>query len=201
MKNITLTFIISTIILMFGVTANAQNDWTFVRFETTVTRDGVETSDANPTERRFYISNIVQSPGNLRSYQLPKIIDEYFTANVVEPFKAKGITHQYYDSDVDMDCGSVLGAKDKADAEEKLAKCIEDTKEQDRITIYTFNWTFGDARGLETTQPTLIFRSKDSPNYQPKGGKFICDDPQPLAPMITTINAKQSKKSTKLKKP
>ena len=67
---------------MFGVTANAQNDWTFVRFETTVTRDGVETSDANPTERRFYISNVVQSPSNLRSYQLPKIIDEYFTRKV-----------------------------------------------------------------------------------------------------------------------
>ena len=65
MKHITLTCIISTIILMFGVTANAQNEWTFVRFETTVTRDDIPTSDANPTERRFYISNVVQSPNNL----------------------------------------------------------------------------------------------------------------------------------------
>lgn len=168
MKKILLSLIISVFAFGFTVTAKAEGNWTFVVFETTVTREGVETGSENPQERRFFVSNVVETPDELRSYQVPKLADEYFTANVVEPLKAKGVSIDYYDDGVQVDCDSVLGAKDKRDAEAKRAACIEDLKEHGNVNIYSFFWTLGAAKGLATTNPTLIFRGTDTPNYQPR---------------------------------
>lgn len=74
--------------------ARAQDDYrnySFVVFETTATRNGVETSDNNPSERRFYVSNVVEFPERDRSIfrNAGKIADEYFIVNVVKPIEAK----------------------------------------------------------------------------------------------------------------
>ena len=169
MKKIILSLIISVFTFGFVVTAKAEGNCAFVVFETTVTRAGIETGSENPEERRFYVSNVVEYPDELRSYQVSKLVDKYFTANVVEPLKAKGVGIDYYDDGVQLDCDSVLAPKDKQDAEAKRAACIEEIKERSsRVNIYSFYWTFGAAKGLATTNPTLIFRGKDTPNYQPR---------------------------------
>ena len=84
------------------VRAQGEVDYAFVVIETTVTRKGVETSDKNPEERRFYVSNIVEIPQNNKSAyrNANKSADEYFIKGVVKPMEAKGILHQYYDNDV-----------------------------------------------------------------------------------------------------
>ena len=83
---------------------------------------------------------------------------------------------------IGVDCGSVIAAKDKQDAEAKRAQCIEDIKERGRVNIYSFNWTFGATNGLEIAQLKLIFRGEETPNYQPKGEKI------PTAKVIPTTN-------------
>jgi len=113
--------------------ALAQSDearYVFVVFETTVTRAGVETSDANPQERRFYVSNVVafpDDPGTER--RASKIADEYFIAAVSGPLKAtKGIEHQYYDDAIHINNSVVYRLDTKREVEELQKKTIEELK-------------------------------------------------------------------------
>lgn len=194
MKNIFVISITAAVFVLTGLTIRAQSNWTFVLFETTVTREDIPTSDENPTERRFYISNVVTLPGNVRSYQFSELADRYFTQSIREPLKTKGIIHRYYENDVDIDCGSSVAAKSRQDAEKKLAACIEDVKERGRVSVYSFVWNPGSESGSEAVVPVLIFRSAESPNYQPKE-ETVTAPKQPAA-----NETKSTKKSKKPKK-
>ena len=150
--------------------ANAQTDesnYAFVVFETTVTKSGIETSDTNPEERRFYVSNVVEFPER-DSYvfrHADKIADEYFTANVVEPLKAKGILHQYYDDAIRINNNVVYRLDTRAEVEDLQKQVLQELKEQN-ANIFTFNWTREKgAKGLETSQPTLFYHESGKPLY------------------------------------
>lgn len=67
-----------------------STDYAIVVFETTVTKKGVETSDANPQKQRIYISNIVELPNNSMNDRAVfrdgyKVADEYFISNISNP--------------------------------------------------------------------------------------------------------------------
>ena len=125
----------------------AQTDepnYVFVIFETTVTRQGVETSDANPEERRFYVSNVVAIPSAdpelLR--RASKLADEYFTATVVDPMKSKGILHQYYDDGIRINDNVVYRLDTRAEVEELQKKVLQELREQSAniFTLYLGLW-------------------------------------------------------------
>jgi len=155
---------------IFSGTAKAQGDepnYAFVVFETTVTRVGVETSDKNPEERRFYVSNVVAipsaDPAVLR--RASKTADEYFTATVVDPLKAKGVAHQYYDDGIRINNNVVYRLDTRAEVEELRVKTLEEIKEQS-VNIFTFTWAYGEkTNGLETSHPTLFYREPKSTFY------------------------------------
>ncbi len=191
MKSISLTIFITAIILIFGNIARAQGGWTFVVIETAVSRVDVPTSDENPNERRFYVSDVVQYPSSIRSYHLNDVADTFFTESVVEPLKAKGIKLSYYSNDVKIECGSVLAISTKTEAEDARKQCVEDIKEQGDLTIYSFEWSFGKTSGLETAHPKLIFRTDGAPNYQPKGS--TADKPS-TTPNANAVTANKKKK-------
>lgn len=155
------------LITIFVGTAQAQyKDYGFAVFETTVTRQGVETSDKNPSERRFYISNVVEfSESNASVFRnAGKIADEYFIANVVEPMKAKGILHKYYDDGIKINNNASF-VETREDVEDLRKKVLEDLKSQN-ANVFTFNWTRDkDAKGLETSVPTLFNRGSEQPLY------------------------------------
>ncbi len=172
---------------------HAQDDnsnYAFVVFETTVTKKGVETSDINPEERRFYVSNVIEFPERDASIfrNAAKIADEYFTANVVEPLKAKGILHQYDDDGIHINNSVVYRLDTLTEVEELREKSLEELKEQS-VNIFTFNWTRDkDAKGLETSRPTLFYREPKSPLYG-------ASDTKTIAPTTkTTPNSKSQKK-------
>jgi hypothetical protein len=147
----------------------AQSDYTnyaFVVFETTVTQKGVETSDKNPAERRFYVSNVVEFPERDRSIfrNASKIADEYFIANVVNPSEAKGILHRYYDDAIKIN-NRASYVETRADVEDLRKQVLEELKEQN-ANIFIFNWTRDKtAKGLESSQPTLFQRGSQQPLY------------------------------------
>jgi hypothetical protein len=140
-------------------------DWFFVVVETRVHKKDVEIDDEHPEERRWYISNVIALPDNIPSYSAKKKAIEYFDANVVEPAKKNGITLEYYDQEIELNGGSVVAVGSRAEAEEMRNKDAEDRKEQGG-NIYSFNFTFGPAKGEETSQPHLIYRNKEQPNYE-----------------------------------
>jgi hypothetical protein len=163
---------VSLILTAFAASVRAQSsDYTnygFVVFETTVTKKGVETSDANPSERRFYVSNVVEFPERDRSIfrNAGKLADEYFIANVSGPLEAKGILHKYYDDAIKIN-NSASYVETRADVEDLRKKVLEDLKEQN-ANVFTFFWTRGkDAKGLETSKPTLLYRGSEQPLYTP----------------------------------
>ena len=148
----------------------AQTDepnYVFVVFETTVTRQGVETSDAKPEERRFYVSNVVAipsaDPALLR--RASKLADEYFIATVVDPLKAKGILHQYYDDGIRINNNVVYRLDTHAEVEDLQKKVLLELKEQS-TNIFTFTWAYGEKmNGLETSKPTLFYHEPKKPLY------------------------------------
>jgi hypothetical protein len=149
----------------------ADGDWFFVVVETHVHQQAVETSSEHPEERRWYISNVVALPANIPDYSNKKKAGEYFDANVVEPAKTHGILVDYYDSDMQINGGSVIRVDSRAQAEEMRTKDIADRKEQGG-NIYSFELVFGPAKGEETSKPKLIYRNKEQPNYEgAKGSK------------------------------
>lgn len=155
---------------LFAVNAQAQADepnYVFVIFETTVTRQGIETSDAEPEERRFYVSNLVavpsEDPALLR--RASRLADDYFTATVVEPMKAKGILHQYYDDGIRINDNVVYRLDTRAEVDDLQKKTLEGLKEQG-ANIFTFTWKFGEKPGgLEMSHPVLFYREPKKPLY------------------------------------
>jgi hypothetical protein len=167
-KLLPILFAILISILASG-NARAQNDYTnygFVVFETTVSQKGVEASDKNPSERRFYVSNVVEFPERDRSIfrNAYKIADEYFIANVVKPSEAKGILHKYYDDGIKIN-NSASYVETRADVEDLRKQILEDLKRQN-ANVFTFYWTRDkDTKGLETSKPTLFNRGSEQPLY------------------------------------
>ncbi len=141
-----------------------DDTWFFFTIETKAYRAGVEVSSANPEERRWYISNLVQLPSGEVSYGLRKKMDQYFEANVVEPAKKRGVALDYYEQDVMLNGGSVVGVSSREQGQEMRDQEIADRKEQSG-NIYSFNFVFGPAKGEETSQPRLIYRDKEQPSY------------------------------------
>jgi hypothetical protein len=158
--------------------ATATGDWFFVVVETHVHQKGVETSDAHPEERRWYVSNVVVLPANIADYSAKKKAGEYFDTNVVEPAKARGILVDYYDDEMQINGGSVIRVDSRAQAEEMRTKDIADHKEQGG-NIYSFELVFGPAKGEETSKPKLIYRNKDQPNYEGKGSQPVARASRP----------------------
>lgn len=141
----------------------------YVEIESKVYKKGVDISSANPAERRWYFSNVVIQPEDVASYLLVKQrIMPYFSRNVMDPFEARGFSLDYGEQDVRV-CGENSRANydTKAEADESLAKEIEYRKGQSG-NIYSFELSWGAAKGEETSKPKLIYRDKDQPNY---GGK------------------------------
>ncbi len=140
--------------------------WFFVVIETHVQLKNVEVDDKHPEERRWYISDVTSLPANIEDYSAPKKVNEYFDANVVSPAERRGVVVQYDDQESQINGGSVLAMQSREQAEEMRKKDIEDRKEQGG-NIYSFKIVFGAAKGEETSQPHLIYRNKEQPNYEP----------------------------------
>ncbi len=168
--------ILFALLILVGASgiARAQSNYAFVVFETTVTKKGVETSDKNPEEQRIYISNIVEFPNNSMNDRSTfrnafKVADEYFIANVSKPLEAKGILHQYYDDAITVN-NKESYLDTRALVEEARTRVLENLKERN-ANVFTFNWTRdGAANGLETSQPTMLYRGAEQPLY---GGSEI----------------------------
>jgi hypothetical protein len=143
-----------------------QAAWHFVEVETTVHRAGVETSDENPEERRWYISNVLVQPDDVPTYSLIKQkIIPYFSKNVMDPAEKRGIAIDYSDQDVRLNGeSSYANYATREEAEEARKKAIEYRKEQSG-NIYSFEMVYGPAKGEETSKPKLIYRDKEQPNY------------------------------------
>ena len=145
----------------------AQSDYAFVVIETTVTRKGVETSDKNPEERRFYISNIVEISENDKSAyrNANKSADEYFIKGVVKPLEVKGILHQYYDNDVVINANKSYVSETRELADENRKETLDGLKDQN-ANVFTFTWVYAKIPdGLESSHPTLLVHNKEQPLY------------------------------------
>jgi len=141
----------------------------YVEVETKVYKKGVDISSENPAERRWYFSNVVVQPEDVPSYSLVKQkIMPFFSRNVMDPFEARGFSLDYGEQDVRV-CGenSRANYETKAEADESLAKEIEYRKGQSG-NIFSFELSWGAAKGEETSKPKLIYRDKDQPNYGAK---------------------------------
>ena len=156
-------------------TRRANTVYLFVEIEAKVYRKGVEISSENPSERRWYMSNVVVQPEDVPTYSLIKQkVMPYFSRNVMDPFEARGFSLDYGEQDVKLN-GEVSQAnyETRAEAEEQRNKEIEYRKNQSG-NIYSFELVFeGPAKGEETSKPKLIYRDKEQPNYgavaQPRG--------------------------------
>jgi len=144
-----------------------QAAWHFVEIETTVHKVGVETSDENPEERRWYISNVLVQPDDVPTYSLIKQrIIPYFSKNVMDPAEKRGIAIDYGEQDVRLNGeSSYANYATRAEAEEERNKAIEYRKDQSG-NIYSFEMDYGPAKGEETSKPKLIYRDKQQPNYE-----------------------------------
>ncbi len=187
---ILLAVLISVVAPLIARAQTDESNYAFVVFETTVTKKGVETSDTNPAERRFYVSNVVEFPERDASIfrNAPKIADEYFTANVVEPLKAKGFLHQYYDDGIHINNSVVYRLDTRAEVEELRLKTLDELKEQN-TNVFTFNWTRDkEAKGLETSQPMLFHHDSEQPLYS------LSETKTPVPPTKPNDNLKPSVK-------
>lgn len=150
-------------------TCHANEGYLFVEIEATVHRAGVETSSANPEERRWYISNVVVQPEDVPSYSLVKQkIMPYFSRNVMDPAEKRGIVIDYGDEDVRVNSEtSRANYETREEAEAARKEAIEYRKNQSG-NIYSFEMVWGAAKGEETSKPKLIYRDKEQANYEPK---------------------------------
>jgi hypothetical protein len=148
-------------------THNANTVYLFVEIETKVYRKDVEISSANPSERRWYFSNVIVQPMDVPTYSLVKQkFMPYFSRNVMDQFEARGFSLDYGEQDVRLN-GEVSRAnyESRAEAEDQRNKEIEYRKNQSG-NIYSFELVFdGPAKGEETSKPKLIYRDKEQPNY------------------------------------
>jgi hypothetical protein len=146
--------------------AHSFAGWFYVEIEATLYRKGVEISSENPSERRWYFSNIVAMPDDVPSYSLSKKkIIPYFNHNVIDPVEARGIALDYDDEGVRLNGEtSVANYESKAEAEEARNKELEYRKGQSG-NIYSFELNLESAKGEETSKPKLIYRDKEQPIY------------------------------------
>ena len=143
----------------------AEAEWFFVVIETRVHPKNVEIDDEHPEERRWYISEMTALPESIPSYSAPKKVNEFFDTNVVGPAEKRGVVVEYYDQDSQINGGSVLAIASREQGEEMRKKDIQDRKEQGG-NIYSFNIVFGAMMGEEASQPRLVYRNKQQPNYE-----------------------------------
>ena len=152
-----------------AISAPAANTvYLFVEVETKVYRKGIEISSANPSERRWYISNVVVQPEDVPTYSLVKQkIMPYFSRNVMDPFEARGFSLDYGEQDVRLNGeSSYANYETRERAEEERGKAIEYRKNQSG-NIYSFELVFGGTpKGEETSKPKLIYRDKESASYE-----------------------------------
>ena len=145
----------------------ANTVYLFVEIESKVYRKDVPISSANPSERRWYFSNVVVQPMDVPTYSLIKQkIMPYFSRNVMDPFEARGFSLDYGEQDVRLN-GEVSKAnyETRAEAEEQRNKEIEYRKGQSG-NIYSFELVFeGTPKGEETSKPKLIYRDKEQASY------------------------------------
>ena len=145
----------------------ANTVYLFVEVETKVYRKDVRISSENPSERRWYFSNVIVQPMNVPTYSLIKQkIMPYFSRNVMDPFEARGFSLDYGEQDVRLNGeSSYANYETRAQAEEQRNKELEYRKGQSG-NIYSFELVFdGPAKGEETSKPKLIYRDKEQPNY------------------------------------
>jgi len=150
-----------------NATRAANTVYLFVEIETKVYRKGVEISSENPSERRWYFSNVVVQPMDVPTYSLIKQkIMPYFSRNVMDPFEARGFSLDYGEQDVKLNGeSSYANYETRAEAEEQRNKEIEYRKGQSG-NIYSFELDFdGPAKGEDTSKPKLIYRDKEQRNY------------------------------------
>src|SRR6266852_429062 len=137
-----------------NATRAANTVYLFVEIETKVYRKGVEISSENPSERRWYFSNVVVQPMDVPTYSLIKQkIMPYFSRNVMDPFEARGFSLDYGAQDVRLN-GEVSRAnyETRAEAEAQRNKELEDRKNQSG-NIYAFELVFeGTPKGEETSK-------------------------------------------------
>ena len=146
----------------------AKPVYLFVEVETKVYRQDVEISNANPSERRWYISNVIVQPEDVPTYSLVKQkIMPYFSRNVMDPFEARGFSLDYGEQDVRLNGeSSYANYETRERAEEERAKTIEYRKNQSG-NIYSFELVFeGTPKGEETSKPKLIYRDKEQASYE-----------------------------------
>src|SRR5258708_32000217 len=148
-------------------TPDANTVYLFVEVETKVYRKDVAISSANPSERRWYFSNVIVQPMDVPTYSLIKQkIMPYFSRNVMDPFEARGFSLDYGEQDVRLN-GEVSRAnyETRAEAEAQRDKELEYRKNQSG-NIYSFELVFeGTPKGEETSKPKLTYRDKEQPNY------------------------------------
>jgi hypothetical protein len=146
---------------------NANTVYLFVEIESKVYRKDVPISSANPSERRWYFSNVVVQPMDVPTYSLIKQkIMPYFSRNVMDPFEARGFSLDYGEQDVRLNGEtSYANYETRAQAEEQRNKELEYRKGQSG-NIYSFELVFeGPLKGEETSKPKLIYRDKEQRNY------------------------------------
>jgi len=148
-------------------TRHVNTAWFYAEVETKVYRKGVEISSANPSEKRWYFSNVTVLPDDVPTYSLiRKKIVPYFSRNVMDPFEARGFSLDYGEQDVRLN-GETSRAdyETKAEADAARDKEIEYRKNQ-RGNIYSFELDFNQPKGEATSKPKLIYRDKEQPNYE-----------------------------------
>ena len=168
---VTLMFILQPLYLSRPAAATATHPantvYLFVEFETKVYRKDVPISSANPSERRWYFSNVIV-PMDVPTYSLIKQkIMPYFSHNVMDPFEARGgLSLDYGEQDVKLNGeSSYANYETREEAEAQHTKEIEYRKNQSG-NIYSFELVFDKpAKGEETTKPKLIYRDQEQPNY------------------------------------
>jgi hypothetical protein len=138
----------------------------FAEVESKVYRKGVEISSDNPSERRWYMSNVIIQPMDVPTYSLIKQkIMPYFSRNVMDPFEARGFSLDYGEQDVRLNGeSSYANYVTRQEADDARNKMIEYRKNQSG-NIYSFELVFGLAKGEETSKPRLIYRDQGQPNY------------------------------------
>lgn len=145
----------------------ANTVYLFVEIETKVYRKNVEISSENPSERRWYFSNVIVQPMDVPTYSLIKQkVMPYFSRNVMDPFEARGFSLDYGEQDVRLNGeSSNANYETRAEAEAQRNKEIEYRKGQSG-NIYSFELVFeGTPKGEETSKPKLIYRDKEQRNY------------------------------------
>jgi hypothetical protein len=150
-----------------GAHNKAMTAWLFVEVETTVYPTGVEPGGDTPSERRWYMSNVIAQPENVPTYSLvKKTLVPYFSTTVMDPAEKRGLTIDFYEQDVRLNGeSSIASYATKAEAEEARTKAIEYRKEQSG-NIYSFEIDLTSPKGQETSKPKVIYLDKNQPHYE-----------------------------------